>query len=81
MPASNDTQAIVLAKLQHVEKSTMLCCFNQYPSTLGKDSPQALNVALADGRNDHAEDNVPDLEEVDNEESAEDGSEDDDDGE
>jgi len=79
--ASNNTQAIVLAKLPNMfEEINHVCCFNHTLQLSAKTLLKPFNVALADGRNNHAEDDVPDLEEVDNEESAEDGSKDNDDG-
>jgi len=72
--ASNDTQASCFAKLPNTfEEINHVCCFNHTLQLSAKTLLKPFNVALADGRNNHAEDDVPDLEEVDNEESAEDG--------
>jgi len=58
--ASNDTQAIMLAKLPNTfEEINHVCCFNHTLQLSAKTLLKPFNVALADGRNNHAEDDVP----------------------
>jgi len=76
----NDTQAVELAKLPNTfEETNHVCCFNHTLQLSAKTLLKPFNVTLADGRNDCTEYNVLELEEVDNEESVEDGSKDDED--
>ena len=71
----------MLTKLPNMfEEINCVHCFNHTLQLSAKTLLKPFNVTLADGRNNHAEDNVLDLEEVNNEGSVEDGSEDDDDG-
>jgi len=69
---ANDTQAIKLTKLPNTfEETNHVHHCNHTLQLLAKTLLKPFNVALADSRNDHAEDDVLELEEVNDEEIVE----------